>query len=215
MAIQNRPAMWGRSIVCNCYGDGGCITTPSAVEERLDPERVALEATQPLVFEKVCSDPFDQSVADWLKKDGIQRVVVGHKPTGDCPAVLSSHYTGLEIVSADTSFSDVSADDNRGQAMTVVEITGTSKTDNQVELRGVLREGSDYECRLSRLHPEGIDASVGDSNIGRRMGNDYWVKVATIKGGYWLSRGGGRRVEYKEVEKAEVLEQMEEATPTC
>ena len=32
MALQNRSAMWGRSIISNCYGDGGCIITKSALK---------------------------------------------------------------------------------------------------------------------------------------------------------------------------------------
>jgi hypothetical protein len=34
MALQNRCAMWGRSIVSNCYADGGNITTPQAEVKR-------------------------------------------------------------------------------------------------------------------------------------------------------------------------------------
>ncbi|NJN82646.1 MAG: hypothetical protein HC802_10495 [Caldilineaceae bacterium] len=52
MALQNRPAMWGRSIISNCYGDGGCITTDYAADIRNDPDRISMEATDPLVFEK-------------------------------------------------------------------------------------------------------------------------------------------------------------------
>jgi Calcineurin-like phosphoesterase len=212
MALQNRPAMWGRSIVSNCYGDGGCITTDYAARERNDPERVSMEATNALVFEKVSSDPMDPQVAEWLKKDGIQRVVVGHKPTGDCPAVLSALYTGVEIVSADTSFSDTSADDNRGRAMSVVEIAGDSPTDNQLEVRGTLRDGRSHESFFFRLHPGGVDVSVGDPNLGRLWKDGYWIKMATTTDSYWLSRGAGRRVEYKDVEKSAVLQSLQELT---
>jgi len=218
MALQNRPAMWGRSIVSNCYGDGGCITTESAKQERLDPDRVSQETTNPLVFEKVCSDPMDPDVAKWLLHNNIQRVVVGHKPTGDCPAVLSATYTGVEIVSADTSFSDAGSIDNRGQALSVVELVGTSKDDNQLQLRGVLRNGKPYSSQFPRLHSQGnIDTTQGDENLGRQLLHDgnyqddlsssaaaWWIKVAT-EDSYWLTRGKGRHVEYKEVPKG-VLE---------
>jgi hypothetical protein len=91
LALQNRPAMWGRSIISNCYGDGGCITTSHAMDIRNDPKRVQQIAdNNPLAFEEVASDPMDDTVASWLLEHGIQRVVVGHKPTGDCPAVLSA-----------------------------------------------------------------------------------------------------------------------------
>ena len=34
MALQNRTAMWGRTVVSNCYSDGGVISTPRADAER-------------------------------------------------------------------------------------------------------------------------------------------------------------------------------------
>jgi hypothetical protein len=210
LALQNRPAMWGRSIVSNAYGDGGCITTDHATQDR---RRVVMDNTEnnnnPLAFEKVCSDPLDPTVAEWLLSHGIQRVVVGHKPTGDCPAVLSAAYTGVEVVSADTSFSDTTSHDNRGQAVAVVELVGASPTDNQLELRGSLRDGQTYVSRFLRLHPGGVDASVGDANLGREIQTSaqqkkWWVKVATDKS-YWLTSGKGRHVEYKEVAKDSLL----------
>jgi Calcineurin-like phosphoesterase len=221
LALQNRPAMWGRSIVSNAYGDGGCITTDHAAAQG---RRVLLADTNhPLVFEKVCSDPLDTTVADWLLHHGIQRVMVGHKPTGDCPAVLSATYTGVEIVSADTSFSDTSSSssyDTRGQAMAVVELVGASPMDNQLELRGCLRNGQTYVSRYLRLHPGGIDTSMGDANLGRAIAwlpsssdhddddddtqqqQKWWVKVAIDDDkSYWLTRGRGRHVQYKQIAK--------------
>jgi hypothetical protein len=209
MALQNRPAMWGRSIISNCYGDGGCITTDHATTIRTDPERVSMEETNPLVFEQVCSDPCDPIVAKWLQKDGIQRIVVGHKPTGDCPAVLSSLYTGVEIASADTSFSDTSANDNRGVAVSVVEIAGDSRSDNQLEIRGVLRDGTEYHSRFPRLHVDGVDHASGDANLGRKNREEYWVKACTKQETYWLTRGKGRDVEYKHVAVEELQLQHE------
>lgn len=160
----------------------------------------------------MCSDPFDNKVAEWLKRGGIQRIVVGHKPTGDCPAVLSALYTGVEIVSADTSFSDTAADDNRGKAMSVVEIAGASPLDNQLDVRGILRDGSVHESYFCRLHPEGVDVSVGDPNLGRQMEDGHWVKMVTTKESYWLSRGEGRNVEYRHAERSEIWQRFQEKT---
>jgi hypothetical protein len=211
MALQNRPAMWGRSIVSNCYGDGGCITTLNAMNIRNDPQRSQQEAVHnnPLVFENVSSDPLDDTVASWLLEHGIRRVVVGHKPTGDCPAVLSSRYTGAEIVSADTSFSDTTADDNRGQAVAVVEIVGGSSTDNHLELCGTFQDGTNYRCHFTRLHiinnnTVGANAASvdefdeGDANLGTQLQDGWWIKARTSDD-YQLCRGQGRRVEYKTV----------------
>ena len=40
-------------------------------------------------------------------------MVVGHKPSGDCAAVLSASHTGVEVVSADTSYADPKAANRR------------------------------------------------------------------------------------------------------
>ena len=180
MALQNRPAVWGRSIVSNCYGDGGCITTEAAMDYRRDPERLERAQTDALAFEKVCSDPFDLEVADWLLKDGIQRVVVGHKPTGDCPAVLNDSYTLVEIVSSDTSFSDTSAPDNRGAAATATKIVGVSPWDNQLVLQGTLRDGQLHVGRYSRLSNETLFDDDGDPHLGsmwnHNLTSGWWIK---------------------------------------
>ena len=209
MALQNRPAMWGRSIVSNCYGDGGCITTENAAKYREDPERKLIEERDPLIFENVCSDPADPVVAEWLLKDGIRRVVVGHKPTGDCPAVLSALYTGVEIVSADTSFSDTSVSDNRGAAFASVEVAGSSSTDNCLSIKGSTRDGYPYLSLYCRLCHEGVDKSVGDPMLGRRLDNDgWWVKVGLV-GLYYLTRGQGRKVEYRTMRQSELFQLMD------
>lgn len=104
LAIQNRPSMWGRSVVCNSYGDGGVIATVDSEEERKQALRMAEEQNYPLAFEGIASSVFDPEPAKWLLDHGIQRIVVGHKPTGDCPAVLSSRYTGKKIFILDRHF---------------------------------------------------------------------------------------------------------------
>lgn len=203
MALQNRPAMWGRSIVSNCYGDGGCITTDSAAEHRNNPKRLEAQQNDPLAFEKVSSDPMDAKVAGWLLKNGIRRVVVGHKPTGDCPAVLSASYTGIEVVSADTSYSDISSSDNRGMALSVVEIVGDSSLDNHLEISGRLSNGNTYHNIFHRLHDEGIDDTVGDVNLGKKKSDGWWIKART-EDQYWLCRGMGRKVEHKSMQMSAV-----------
>jgi hypothetical protein len=55
-----------------------------------------------------------------------RRVVVGHKPSGDSPAVLSSAYTGVEVISADISYADPKAPDSRGVAVAGVLLRGPS-----------------------------------------------------------------------------------------
>lgn len=138
-------------------------------------------------------------------------MIVGHKPSADCPAVLSSHYTGLEIVSADTSFSDTSAKDNRGLAVSVVEVVGSSAKDNQLHLHGTLMNGKRYSSKFSRLHSgDKVDTSHGDGLLGRQLtdGSNWWIKVKTESGEYCLTRGKGRKVEHRYSTEVDALSEM-------
>ena len=199
LALQNRCAVWGRSIISNCYGDGGVVTNDHAVEYLNDPNRAEMEDTDPMVFENVSSDPKDPRVAAWLKKNGIRRVIVGHKPTGDCPAVLSSKFTGVEIASGDTSYSDTTAQDNRGLALPVIEIVGESPVDNHLEISGRFNDGREYHSTFHRLHgKDEIDVSVGDPTLGTEVDGGYWVKASCTEK-YRLCRGKGRKVEHSDV----------------
>ena len=86
-----------------------------------------------------------------------RRVLVGHKPSGDSPAVLSSDYTGVEIISADTSYSDPAAgptadgDAPRGCAVACVTLRGASAEVNHAEISGVLKDGRRHEVALRTL----------------------------------------------------------------
>ena len=62
-----------------------------------------------VVYGRFGSDPWNNprrpssSSLRWLKQRGVTRVVVGHTPCGDVPAVLRSETEGVEIVIADNS----------------------------------------------------------------------------------------------------------------
>jgi hypothetical protein len=205
LAIQNRPSMWGRSVVCNSYADGGVVATDHAEEQRRQALRVAEEELNPLAFEGIASNVFDQEPADWLLAHGIKRIVVGHKPTGDCPAVLSSAYTGVEVCSVDTSFArrrDISTGEksnrfgvHRGDAIALVEIAGSDSHNNCLEISGTLADGTEY----SSTHPligNHKETKTGDSILGRRTSDGWWIKASVSPGRYHLCKGNGRTVEY-------------------
>ena len=94
------------------------------------------------------SDP----IVRYLNKSGIRRVVVGHKPMGDSPAIARG--PGIEIVDADTSYSDTSAADNRGIAVSEVLINGTAHS-NQTHVHGVLHDGRAIDFRLPPVVGDG------------------------------------------------------------
>ena len=220
LAIQNRPAMWGRSVVCNSYADGGVIATNEAEQERRQALRAAQEQLDPLAFEGIASDVMDPAPAKWLLDHGIQRLVVGHKPTGDCPAVLSSKYVGVEIVAVDTSYADrkdlncggtqplKKFGDSRGNALAIVEITGESFFCTRLETSGVLACGTEYSNKFPFLRSDGnVAIDVGDPYLGSRLPGGWWIKAA-VPPNYHLCRGSGRFVEYK-------VQPMRDVMKTC
>ena len=61
-----------------------------------------------------------------LQSQGIDRIVVGHKPVGDCPLIIRED--NFELIMADTSYSDSTKSDNRGFAVFEILIkNGRSK----------------------------------------------------------------------------------------
>eukprot|EP00964_Phaeocystis_antarctica_P007828 scaffold4206_cov48-Phaeocystis_antarctica.AAC.1 len=78
-----------------------------------------------------------------LNKGGVLRLIVGHTPHGACPTVIRSggpgmHAPGMTVVMADTSFSDMTAADNRGGAVAEVQI----RSGDMVRVHGVLQDGT-------------------------------------------------------------------------
>lgn len=216
LAIQNRPAMWGRSVVCNSYADGGVIATKEAEEERKQALQDAYERLDPIAFEGIASNVMDSIPATWLLDHGIQRIVVGHKPSGDCPAVLSSDYVGVEIVSVDTSYAgrkDIATlskfGNARGNAIAIVEITGPSPFCTRLETSGLLADGTEYNSKFPFLSTCSNDTSdaMGDPYLGKKFTDGWWIKAA-IPPNYHLCRGSGRVVEYSMQPMQEIIDKI-------
>jgi len=132
-----------------------------------------------------------QDVCDYLKKSGIERVVVGHRPFGDSPTVLKSH--GVDVFSADTSYSDSSKPDNRGCAVGELCIQGELHN-NRTFCHGIISTGEKYEFY--------VGDPMGDPLIGNETPSGWWVKAklkVCRKDGtqYLLSRGDEHKVFYE------------------
>eukprot|EP01063_Lacrimia_lanifica_P022814 TRINITY_DN30328_c0_g1_i1.p1 TRINITY_DN30328_c0_g1~~TRINITY_DN30328_c0_g1_i1.p1 ORF type:complete len:487 (+),score=139.04 TRINITY_DN30328_c0_g1_i1:80-1462(+) len=76
-------------------------------------------------------------VLDFLHRNGIERVVTGHQPYGDSPGLI--RLGGVEVVFADTSYSDGGAEDNRGVARAAVTLHPTRTT-----ISGTLSDATEY-----------------------------------------------------------------------
>jgi len=85
-----------------------------------------------------------------LNEQNIFKMVVGHIPHGTCPTVIKSGGPGrnvpsMEIVMADTSYSDMSKPDNRGDALVEVVVNA----DGTAEVRGLLAADEEFEYTLA------------------------------------------------------------------
>jgi hypothetical protein len=132
-----------------------------------------------------------EPVIDALRASSVRRVVVGHTPSGDCPALLCDG-TGFELVLADNSYGRL----EHGSRVTIesglVRIEGTTHLDSGE------REPVSFE-----LLPQGTASSpfVGlrDSGTGRL------VKARLERGDYLTFRAlEGHRVEQIAATEAEL-----------
>jgi hypothetical protein len=171
-----------------------------------------------------------------LKKWGLHRVVCGHTPHGNSPTVFNCHgvevrnlcrnseFVGcnpvvLQVVMADTSFSDMSSKDrptdNRGVAASEVLVCGPV-----LQVHGLLQDsvptnfvtvtGRDdfqpssqiFSASLKSFAP--LDSFVGDGNIGQRTKDGYFVKSACSDHRYLLCKVSGYKYDYKYVDVTEL-----------
>jgi len=130
--------------------------------------------------------------------------MTGHKPFGDSPVIM--RLPSLEVISADTSYSDTSALDMRGIAVSEVIVRGTLQ-ENQAQVHGVLKDGTEFDFVLPTLGSDNsVNNSPGDEWIGRETPSGWWVKAKLEKDpshndtlSYILVKGSGHKVEYKTV----------------
>lgn len=131
-----------------------------------------------------------EPVIDALRASSVRRVVIGHTPSGDCPAVLRDR-TGFELVLADNSYGRL----EHGSRVTIeaglLRIEGTTLLDSG--------EREPVRCELP---PDGASSplvGLRDAATGRL------VKARLGRGDYLLFRAlEGRRVEQVAATEAEL-----------
>lgn len=188
MAYQSRAASCLLTVVVSCYVDGKNM-----------PTRQAIDQDKMEGFSK-CSDPLSQKVVEYLHRGNVRRVVVGHKPSGEAPAILRTSGVdgkGYEVISADTNYASSKDEQMRGKSWCEVRISQDLEH-SQTRLRGQRPDGlGDYDFKLQVLgNPTGDD---GDPLVGHqaRYGKQWvWVRLKLKTGDYLLSRGYGRTAEY-------------------
>eukprot|EP00051_Salpingoeca_urceolata_P002000 m.46015 g.46015 ORF g.46015 m.46015 type:complete len:681 (+) comp11823_c0_seq3:72-2114(+) len=113
--------------------------------------------------------PVPEAVAQQLLRSGIERVLVGHTPHGNCPTLIKTPVAGttrgLLVVMADTSYSDMKAEDNRGFAVSDVTVLDRDST----KVQGVIETQEKISYTLSL---ENLFAPQGDQLIGTLLPDD-------------------------------------------
>ena len=113
-----------------------------------------------------------------LRADGIRRVVVGHTPSGDCPAIVRDG--AFELVLADNSYSRIELGSQ------------VSLDDDTLDVRGACELDDGTHAVVRYRH-----ARNDDSPVGRRDADSgQLVKAPLEAGAYLMFRGlEGRKIE--------------------
>lgn len=126
----------------------------------------------------------DSLVDEYLVKNGISRVFVGHVPQGDCPLVLRRHNDELHMFMCDTSYSDISKADDaenpdvRGDAISMVTITKVSTAVN-----GILSNGRQHGYCLYVGEQESRNKQQSSSDlIGKLLEGGFRVRTIVPSG---------------------------------
>ena len=89
------------------------------------------------------------TVAAACNASGVTRILVGHLPRGQCPAVILNGHRTLMVVMSDTSYSDMDAPkernpaNNRGLAHALVTLTAST-----TQVKGVVSDGSAHSALM-------------------------------------------------------------------
>mmetsp|Transcript_18751 Transcript_18751/g.58762 ORF Transcript_18751/g.58762 Transcript_18751/m.58762 type:complete len:695 (+) Transcript_18751:26-2110(+) len=115
---------------------------------------------------------YPPELVSYLKRNGVQNVVVGHTPHGNAPTVIQND--GVTVVMGDTSFSHMSSDvhyrgDNRGTAVSQIVI-GRDKCC----IQGYTEKAQFFEYSVA---PEGADPYVGRMQSGEHLQKKFFVKA--------------------------------------
>ena len=150
-------------------------------------------------------------------------MVCGHKPVGDSPLLRISNASEgyLELIVADTSFSDPASADNRGCAIAEVCLlatdvtTGTTPSCSQAIIHGVLHDGAAYSFQTPLIDCAGRQLGPGDAHVGKVTPDGFLIKAklvgpppgtATAEGAWYRgARTKDRENEYADVSELQLL----------
>ncbi|KNC56045.1 uncharacterized protein AMSG_02057 [Thecamonas trahens ATCC 50062] len=115
--------------------------------------------------------PPSARVLAYLAASGVTRVITGHTPHGQSPTVMVVPAGGdarITFVIADTSYSDMSAPDNRGSAITAIAVS----SGGSIRFHGQDRDGLRHdfvvptETHIGALTPDGFRVKTREASSG-------------------------------------------------
>ena len=147
-----------------------------------------------------------------LRACGVYRMVLGHTPHGNCPTMIRSGDESCPFLVAmvDTSYSDMKAPDNRGDAVSTLDVM----KDGTIRVRGQLPQSVEGGARIEyEMPPDPIQMRcelVGTMQPANEpdgctpTANRRFVKARLAQSGqYLLCHVDGYKVEYSTMSDAE------------
>eukprot|EP00928_Gymnodinium_smaydae_P029728 TRINITY_DN22305_c0_g1_i1.p1 TRINITY_DN22305_c0_g1~~TRINITY_DN22305_c0_g1_i1.p1 ORF type:complete len:479 (+),score=58.17 TRINITY_DN22305_c0_g1_i1:65-1501(+) len=154
----------------------------------------------------------DNDVADYLRRNNVRRVFYGHVPHGQSPGVVRHQASGVAVVFADTSYSDMSADKSsnpancRGRAVSTVTVTRDSTA-----IQGVLSDGTKHGFTL---HSDWDLDDEGARLVGCQLRDTSWGRTV-VDGKLQTFRGEGFVVHHELLELQEARARLIAHEPNC
>ena len=115
-------------------------------------------------------EELSEQTSKYLSQSGVHRIIVGHQPHGDCPSVLATDPM-VQVVTGDTSYSDINQADNRGCAVSEILLFEESQI---VTVHGVLKD--ERLLSYSLPCPTFPSDTTTDPYIGKKLKGNFWVK---------------------------------------
>lgn len=156
------------------YARGG---SPDTILEYQAPKPGTLSNQASVVYGRLADEDANPILPDplvirALAEDGVFRLVVGHTPSGDCPAILRDR--GFELLLADNSYGRI----ERGSRVTL--------TPREAWVEGVSELDDGARVAIAYRTALGVE----DDSLGRReAGTRTLVKARLASGEYLLFRG--------------------------
>jgi hypothetical protein len=135
---------------------------------------------------------YPKKVTDYLRKNGVQNVLLGHTPHGTAPTVIRTN--GVAMIMADTSFSDMKCNaaysgDNRGSAVFDIAYDGTAWSVSGTTEK--LEQSVEYD-----VHPRNGDPLLGSFVKCKSSSKEFFVKARLKEQEYLLTHIEGFQYEY-------------------